>query len=58
MERTSIKEDQTIIESITGQIGVENLLQTIGENLEPNQVFETETLEAWAEENGYEKKAS
>ena len=58
MERTSIKEDQTIIESITGQIGVENLLQTIGEKLEPNQVFDTETLEAWAEENGYEKKAS
>lgn len=50
---TSARQDREFIETLINSRLLEEAIEWISRNLEPEQVFSTEDLEKWARESGF-----
>lgn len=50
---TTSKQDADFLESVIGSTLLEESIDWIQANLDPEDVFSVETLRDWAEDNGY-----
>jgi len=56
---STASQDRKFLEMVAGELPsslLENAIDFISTNLNPDDVFPIKDLETWAEENGYEKK--
>ena len=52
---TTTKQDQDFITQMISDTLLENAIEWISNNLEPEDVFSVKDLEYWAKANGYEQ---
>lgn len=52
---TTFTQDREFISYIIGSDLLENSIEWISKNMNPDDVFSTSELESWAESNGYAK---
>jgi hypothetical protein len=50
---TTVKQDNDFISSVISSSLLEESIEWIGRNMEPNDVFDDKTLEHWAINNGF-----
>lgn len=57
MSRTTSKQDQEFIEALSENMNIDAsfVLDWVGDNFMPEDVFDIHFLEKWAENNGYIK---
>jgi len=47
------KQDRDFLEDVVGTLLLENAIDWISRNMEPEDVFSTQDLDRWAKNNGY-----
>lgn len=55
---TTVSQDREFIQSVINTDLLENAIDWIAKNLNPQDVFSDSDLESWAEDNGYIKDES
>ena len=56
MIRTSARQDSNFINEMFSSTLLEQAMQFIADNFEPEDIFEEDILKQWAEDNGYIKE--
>lgn len=53
---TTVMQDRHFLDNVVGTDLLEKSMDWIGRNLNPDDVFQDQALETWAESNGYVKQ--
>ena len=56
MIRTSTRQDSNFISEMFSSTLLEQAMQFIADNFEPEDIFEEDVMKEWANENGYIKE--
>lgn len=56
MIRTSTRQDSNFISEMFSSTLLEQAMQFIADNFEPEDIFEEDVMKQWAEDNGYIKE--
>lgn len=56
MIRTSARQDSNFINEMFSTTLLEQAMQFIADNFEPEDIFEEDVMKQWAEDNGYIKE--
>ena len=56
MIRTSARQDSNFINEMFSSTLLEQAMQFIADNFEPEDIFEEDVMKQWAEDNGYIKE--